>query len=58
MRSPVSLGANKKHRCNDYKCNGVEMSEGMNLNVVMIADVDLPFYYAQSFSCRYNYSFA
>jgi hypothetical protein len=40
VRSPVSPGANKKHSCNDCRCNGVEMSEGMNLNVVMIADID------------------
>ena len=40
VRSPTSPGVNKKHSCNDCKCNGVEISEGTNLNVVMIADVD------------------
>ena len=40
VRSPVSPSANNKHSCNDYKCNGVEMNEGANLNIVMIANVD------------------
>ena len=40
VKSPFSPGANKKHSYNDCRCNGVEMSEGTNLNVVMIADVD------------------
>ena len=37
VRSLISLGANKKHSCNDCRCNGVEMSGGMNLNTIMIS---------------------
>ena len=40
VRSLISLGANKKYSCNYCRCNGVEMSEGMSLNAIMIVDVD------------------
>ena len=40
VRSLVSPSANKKHSYSCCRCNGVEMSEGKNLNIVMIADVD------------------
>ena len=40
VRSPVSLGANKKHGCNYCRCNGVEMSEGTTFHTVLIADVE------------------
>ena len=40
LRSLVSVGDNKKHSSNECRCNGVKISEGRNLNVVMIVDVD------------------